>query len=186
MSETDVLARLPERLKKARRAQNLSLEAVEKLSGVSKSMISQIERGEANPTIATLLNLTRALNVDFAGLLGEDVSEDRVEILHRHQTPSFDRAADGCTVRILSSPQDTGRVEIYELVFAEGGRLVSKAHERGTREQLVAEEGCLRVTSGVAKGEIRDGDTARYAADVPHAIEAVGGPARAILLVINI
>ncbi|POF28885.1 helix-turn-helix domain-containing protein [Roseibium marinum] len=185
MADKDILSRLPERLKKARRAQGLSLEAVEKLSGVSRSMVSQIERGESNPTVATLLNLTRALNVDFAGLLGEETAEDRVEILHEHQTPALDRAGDGCKIRILSPPQDAGRCEVYELIFTEGGVLDSRPHERGTREQLIAEDGQLQVTSGVARGIISKGDTARYAADVPHCIEAVNGPARAILLVVK-
>ncbi|MCV0426562.1 MAG: XRE family transcriptional regulator [Roseibium sp.] len=185
MTDSDILSRLPERLKNARRTQGLSLEAVEKLSGVSRSMVSQIERGESNPTVATLLNLTRALNVDFAGLLGEETAEDRVEILHEHQTPTLDRAGDGCKIRILSPPQDTGRLEVYELIFAEGGKLDSRPHERGTREQLIAEEGRLQVTSGVAKGVVSKGDTARYAADVPHAIEAVDGPAKAVLMVVK-
>ncbi|PVB63322.1 XRE family transcriptional regulator [Labrenzia sp. 011] len=186
MTDKHILSRLPARLRKARRAQGLSLEAVEKLSGVSRSMVSQIERGESNPTVATLLNLTRALNVDFAGLLGEETAEDRVEILHEDQTPALDRTGDGCRIRILSPPQDAGRYEVYELIFAEGGMLDSKPHERGTREQLIAEDGQLQVTSGVASGVISKGDTARYAADVPHRIEAVNGPARAILLVVKV
>lgn len=185
MTDSDILARLPSRLKKARRVQGLSLEAVEKLSGVSRSMVSQIERGESNPTVATLLNLTRALNVDFAGLLGEEAAEDRVEIQKEQQAPALDQADNGCKIRILSPPQDAGRFEVYELIFADGGKLDSKPHERGTREQLIAEEGTLHVTSGVASGEIGKGDTARYAADVPHTIKAVGGPARAILMVVN-
>ena len=186
MNDTDILARLPERLKAARRAQGLSLEAVEKLSGVSRSMVSQIERGESNPTVATLLNLTRALGVDFAGLLREETAEDRVEIQHEHQAPTLDRAGDGCVIRILSPPQDTGRFEVYELIFAKGGKLESRPHARGTREQLIVEEGRLEVTSGVASGRVSKGDTARYAADVPHCIKAVDGPARAILMVVKL
>ena len=64
-----ILSQLPARLKRARQAQGLSLDAVAKLSGVSRSMVSQIERGESSPTISTLWNLTRALQVDVAGLL---------------------------------------------------------------------------------------------------------------------
>jgi len=65
--DTDrILGQLPARLREARRAKGLSLDAVAKLSGVSRSMVSQIERGESSPTIATLWNLTRALQVDFA------------------------------------------------------------------------------------------------------------------------
>ena len=70
----DIVTRLASHLKEARRAKGLSLDAVAKLSGVSRSMVSQIERGESSPTVATLWNLTQALQVDFAGLL-----EGRVE-----------------------------------------------------------------------------------------------------------
>jgi hypothetical protein len=69
--------------------------------------------------------------------------EDRVEIVKVSQTPALDRAGDGCKIRILSAPQDAGRFEVYELIFADGGKLESKPHERGTREQLIAEEGNL-------------------------------------------
>ena len=61
--------RLAASLREARKARGLSLDAVAKLSGVSRSMVSQIERGESSPTVATLWNLTQALQVDFAGLL---------------------------------------------------------------------------------------------------------------------
>ena len=66
---SDITDRLAANLRDARRAQGLSLDAVAKLSGVSRSMVSQIERGESSPTVATLWNLTQALQVDFAGLL---------------------------------------------------------------------------------------------------------------------
>ena len=71
-----ILEELPTRLKKARKDQGLSLDAIANISGVSRSMVSQIERGESSPTIATLWNLTRALNVDFAGLLDQSSSEN--------------------------------------------------------------------------------------------------------------
>ena len=186
MTDDTVLTRIPERLRQARRNKGLSLEAVEKISGVSRSMVSQIERGESNPTVATLWNLTRALDVDFAGLLDGGASEDRIEIVHHLQAPVLEQAGDGCTIRILSAPEDAGRIEIYELIFSDGGRLDSKAHQRGTREQLIALEGRLEVTSGVAKGTVETGDAARYSADVSHAIRAAGGPARAILTVMRL
>ncbi|MBL4808294.1 MAG: helix-turn-helix transcriptional regulator, partial [Rhodobacteraceae bacterium] len=68
-SDHNISERLAKRLKETRKGKGLSLEATAKLSGVSRSMLSQIERGESSPTVATLWNLTRALQVDFAGLL---------------------------------------------------------------------------------------------------------------------
>lgn len=176
-----ILSLLPARLKEARRAQGLSLDAVAKLSGVSRSMVSQIERGESSPTIATLWNLTRALQVDFAGLL-EDGQSDSIEVLRSADVPSIENHGTGCTIRILSPPEDAGRHEVYELRFVEGGVLDSQPHRRGAREHLTVIEGKLLITSGDAHQNIGQGDTARYSADVPHRIES-DQPARAFLVV---
>ncbi|MGH1464702.1 MAG: helix-turn-helix domain-containing protein [Cognatishimia sp.] len=182
-TDDEILNLLPARLKEARRAQGLSLDAVAKLSGVSRSMVSQIERGESSPTIATLWNLTRALQVDFAGLLEDGNTADRVEVLRSADTPSIENRGSGCNIRILSPPEDAGRHELYELRFAHGGVLDSGPHSRGTREHLTVLEGHLEVISGTAKETVRTGDTARYQADVDHKIEAISGTARAFLVV---
>lgn len=176
-----ILSLLPARLKEARRAQGLSLDAVAKLSGVSRSMVSQIERGESSPTIATLWNLTRALQVDFAGLL-DSAPSDQIEVLRAADVPSIENRGAGCTIRILSPPEDAGRHEVYELRFAQNGVLDSQPHRRGAREHLTVIAGALTVTSGDSRQEIGPGDTARYAADVPHRI-ASAQPARAFLVV---
>ena len=105
-TDTEILDLLPARLKEARRSQGLSLDAVAKLSGVSRSMVSQIERGESSPTIATLWNLTRALQVDFAGLLDRQDLTDRVEVLRAAAVPTIENRGEGCNIRILSAPED--------------------------------------------------------------------------------
>lgn len=181
----DILNRLPARLKEARRAQGLSLEAVSNLSGVSRSMVSQIERGESSPTIATLWNLTRALQVDFAGLLDAETETDRVEVLRSGAVPRIDNIGQGCRIRILSAPEEAGQHEVYDLRFDPGGALNSQPHTRGAREQLTVIEGSLTVISGGATERLEAGDTARYAADVTHAIRAGDAPARAFLIVKN-
>ncbi|MCB2111850.1 MAG: helix-turn-helix transcriptional regulator, partial [Rhodobacteraceae bacterium] len=119
----DILNRLPARLKEARRAQGLSLEAVANLSGVSRSMVSQIERGESSPTIATLWNLTRALQVDFAGLLDAEAARDRVDVLRAGEAPTIDNRGEGCRIRILSPPEEAGHHELYELFLTDKGFL---------------------------------------------------------------
>jgi transcriptional regulator with XRE-family HTH domain len=180
----DILAQLPARLREARRAQGLSLDAVAKLSGVSRSMVSQIERGESSPTIATLWNLTRALQVDFAGLLDEVTSGSRIETLRANHVPTIENLGKNLRLRILSPPEEAGRHEVYELIFGLDGRLDSQPHRRGAREHLTVIEGVLDVASGDARERLAAGDTARYAADVPHCISAIGA-ARAFLVVQN-
>ncbi|MBK0329246.1 helix-turn-helix transcriptional regulator [Rhodobacteraceae bacterium F11138] len=179
----DILTLLPARLKEARRTQGLSLEAVANLSGVSRSMVSQIERGESSPTIATLWNLTRALQVDFAGLLDGEPTSDRIEVIRADDIPRIDKLGQGMQIRILSAPEEAGQHETYELLFEPGGTLASKPHTRGAREQLSVIEGCVTVMSGTATQTVSSGDTARYAADVSHSITAGDTAARAFLVV---
>ncbi|MEX0284995.1 MAG: helix-turn-helix domain-containing protein [Paracoccaceae bacterium] len=187
MSDTDdaILNKLPGRLKAARREQGLSLDAVAKLSGVSRSMVSQIERGESSPTIATLWNLTRALQVDFAGLLDTGPGGDSIELVRAAEVPAIENRDAGVTIRILSPPEEAGRYELYDLDFAALGALDSQPHRSGARELLTVISGMLEVRSGTATQRLGTGDTARYAADVAHCITAVDGPARAILSVQN-
>ena len=177
------LTQLPARLKESRQQQGLSLDSIAKLSGVSRSMVSQIERGESSPTIATLWNLTRALQVDFAGLLDGSEGGAQIEVLRGADVPTINNLGMGCKVRILSPPEEAGRHEVYELDFAAGGELDSQPHARGAREHLTVIEGAVEVTSGDSTERLRAGDTARYAADVAHRIASIEGPVRAFLVV---
>ncbi len=177
---SDIHDRLAASLRAARKARGLSLDAAAKLSGVSRSMVSQIERGESSPTVATLWALTQALQLDFAGLL-EDRPAPGVEVTRAGSAPVIQRG--GVTIRILSAPESVGAHEVYELVFVPGAALTSDAHSPGCREHLTVLEGKLSVTSGEATDSLGPGDVARYPADRGHAIAALDGPARAILIV---
>jgi len=185
-SEFSIADRLANRLKDTRKSKGLSLEAMAKLSGVSRSMLSQIERGESSPTVATLWSLTRALQVDFAGLLDEDSGDSAIkEIMRAPRTPTIDSQGEGCRIRILSPPDQAGRLEVYEIRFAADGALISDPHRQGCVEHLTVLMGALNVTAGEDAAKLNQDDTIRYAADCNHAIRAVGGPAKALLIVHN-
>ena len=179
----DIHDRLAASLKSARKSKGLSLDGVAKLSGVSRSMVSQIERGESSPTVATLWNLTQALQVDFAGLL-EGKTAPGIEVIRAESAPTIDGRGQGVRIRILSPAEAAGEHEVYELSFADGGVLASDPHSPGCREHLTVLEGEVRVQSGEEERSLRAGDTARYFADRPHQIAAEGA-ARAILIVQN-
>lgn len=179
----DIHDRLAASLKAARKSKGLSLDAVAKLSGVSRSMVSQIERGESSPTVATLWNLTQALQVDFAGLL-EGRTAPGIEVIRADQAPTISGRGEGVRIRILSPAEAAGEHEVYDLTFPAGGSLVSDPHSPGCREHLTVLEGVISVQSGEDERRLMAGDTARYFADRPHRI-AADGPARAILIVQN-
>lgn len=180
----EISRRLAGRLKEARTSRSLSLQALSSLAGVSKSMLSQIERGESSPTVATLLNLTRALNVDFAGLLdgGPKDNGPIKEIIRSEQTPVIMSKGKSCQIRVLSAPETVGDLEIYDLQFDEAGRLESEPHSPGCIENLTVFEGALTVTTDGVSATVAAGDTIRYAADRQHSIVA-SGRSRAVLIV---
>jgi quercetin dioxygenase-like cupin family protein len=130
-----------------------------------------------------LWNLTRALNVDFAGLLEQADKGDKIDVLKAAEVPTIDNMGLGCCIAILSPPEEAGGHEVYDIRFAAEGSLKSQPHARGAIEHLTVLEGQIRVTSGSVTTEINTGDTARYAADVPHEIAAMGGGARVFLIV---
>lgn len=180
--DQEILGQLPVRLKKARKDKGLSLEAVAKLSGVSRSMLSQIERGESSPTIATLWNLTRALQVDFAGLLDSGQHKREIAVTRANEAPTINRQGTGCSIHILSPAEDVGRHEIYDIRFEQGGCLDSAAHSPGTREHLTVLSGTIALSCEGDEAELGPFDTARYPADVPHKISATE-PAHIFLIV---
>lgn len=176
--------RLAASLKSVRKSKGLSLDAVAKLSGVSRSMVSQIERGESSPTVATLWNLTRALQVDFAGIL-QGKAAAAIEVLAADAVPTIAGRGDGVLIRILSPAEAAGSHEVYDLVFEAGGRLISSPHGPGCREHVTILSGTIIVVSGTEERQLATGDTARYPADRHHEIRAEAGPARALLIVQN-
>ena len=182
----EITTRLADRLKEERAAKGLSLDALAKLSGVSRSMLSQIERGESSPTVASLWNLTRALNIDFSTLLDQEVEPQHPirEILHSDQTPVIRNRAAGCDIRILSAADEVGGTEVYDIRFDKGALLKSAPHKKGCLEHLTVLEGQLEITSDGEKAKASTGDTIRYAGDVEHAIRACKA-ARVLLIVKN-
>lgn len=182
----EITTRLSSRLKEERTAKGLSLDALAKLSGVSRSMLSQIERGESSPTVASLWNLTRALNVDFSTLLDQaaEAQSPIHEIIRSDQTPVIRNLQARCEIRILSAPEAVGQTEVYDIRFATNAALESHAHKQGCIEHLTVLEGTLTVVSGDDSAQVGAGDTIRYAADIDHAIRSTAA-ARALLIVQN-
>jgi transcriptional regulator with XRE-family HTH domain len=170
------------RVRELRQGRRWSLEALSQASGVSRSMLSEIERGEASPTLALALAIARALGARLGDLV-EGGHESELKVV-RHNDPAFDYRTEGdCQIRTLS-PLDADRtIEYYRLDFDRGGELRSQPHFTGTREIVYVDVGRVRVESGGDEVLLTAGDSVTFAADVPHAIVNVGrSRARAYLL----
>src|SRR5215218_10094625 len=134
------------RVRELRRARQWSLEALSQASGVSRSMLSEVERGEASPTLALALAISRALGTR----LGELVDGHHGSALQviRHNDPMYDYRTDGdCQIRTLSPLEANRMLEYYRLDFDRGGELRSQPHFTGTRETVYVDVGRIRVES---------------------------------------
>ncbi|MDC8785148.1 helix-turn-helix domain-containing protein [Roseateles koreensis] len=172
-------------LQALRQAQGLSLDELSRRAGVSKSMLSQIERNQANPTVAVVWRLANALRVELAELLGgERSSPPAIEIVPAHSTPAMSSPDGLCQLRILGPIDLAGQFEWYELTVQPGGALASAAHEPGSREHLSVLKGSLQVSAGGLTQSLSNGETARYAVDGPHAIRNVTDQSAIALLVV--
>jgi len=150
-------------------------------------MLSQIERGQTNPTLATIWNLTQALGLELTELIGATSSARHpgIEVTPASFTPQIQTEDGLCLLRILSPPHAVGGVEWYDLTVLPGGSLASEPHNRGAMEHLTVRQGELTVTSADDTIVVGTDATARYAADAPHAIRNVGEvDAKALLVVV--
>lgn len=179
---------LGQTLQALRKGKSLTLDKLADASGISKSMLSQIERGQTNPTFATLWSLTNALGVEIGDILEQSENAQNtpvlIEHLEAHFTPTIKSPDGKCSLKILSPVSSVANLEWYEMRLQAGGCLESGAHTNGTLEHLTVLTGALEVTSNDTVIPLKEGETARYRADFPHAISnTASGEAVAILVV---
>ena len=173
-------------LQKMRLKRGLTLDDLSRAAGVSKSMLSQIEREKANPTIAVAWRLANALGVGIEELLSSEKQEaEPIHVLEPHETPTLPGSHAGYVLRILGPMELAGKYEWYELTLAPEGALVSNPHDPGTTEYLTLLHGTAEVeVDGITK-KLKTGGTARYQADRNHAIRNIGKTEAKALLVVT-
>ena len=174
-------------LQRLRLARGLTLEDLSRIAGVSKSMLSQIEREKANPTIAITWRLANALGVAIGELLSSETRvAETIRVLEAHETPTLPGVHAGYVLRILGPMEMAGKYEWYELTLAPGGELASQAHDPGTTEHVTVLNGALDVEVGIDKKRLKTGATARYPADQNHVLRNAGKTeAKALLVVVH-
>ena len=174
-----------QRVKVMRRRKGWTLEQLASLSGVSRSMLSQIERGTCSPTLGVAYRIAQAFQLTLGELVDTATPSSRIDVIRSDDEAYLFRDDAHCRIRTLSPLQLEKEVEFYQLVLKPAGMLSSAAHFQGTREFLTVEKGRVRVTSADIHCELSKGDSAHYAADVPHEIQNIGR-GEAILFLVDI
>ncbi len=183
-SAEDVSRHVCRRIHELRQQRGWSLDTLSRASGVSKSMLSQIEREQANPTLAVTVKIAGALGMSMAELLEQVVPVQNIEVIRAEDRSHIFRADGNCSIRTLSPLHLEKDVEFYELLLNPEGALRSAAHFEGTREFLTVQKGRVSVTSDAENIELNKGDSASYRADVPHEIRNLTKSEALVFLVV--
>lgn len=170
-------------LARLRQAGGWSTAELARRSGVARATLTALEAGQGNPTLETLYALADTLRAPLADLIAEP-DEPGVHVRRAGEGPEIGgRPLASELMARFEAPGIAG--ELYRLWVRPPGRRLSGAHPPGVREYLLVDTGVLRVGPEAEVVELRAGDLAAYDAAVPHVYEAVGGEARATLLVLT-
>ena len=175
---------LCQRIRQLRADRNWSLDGLSKASGVSRSMLSQIERNQANPTLAVTFRIAQAFGISLGDLVEAPAAASSISVIRAQDRGQVYRSDKDVVIRTLSPLNLEKDVEFYEVQLHPDCALRSAAHFEGTREFLTVQKGRVRVESGGDAHELDKGDSATYRADVPHAIVNLGKTEAMVILVV--
>ncbi|MDN4524288.1 helix-turn-helix domain-containing protein [Fictibacillus fluitans] len=179
MNLTEIIGK---RLKAMRSHRSWSLDQAAQATGVSKPMLSQIERGESNPTVSTLWKIANGFGVSFSSFVEEDQPSIKKVI-----TSEVDPIADTSgtfLVRPLFPVKPGKSFEIYSLELLPGCDYASEAHPDGVEEYLLVEEGSFSLTVHEMTYSLSAGENLRFAANFAHCYQNLGDtPARLIMMI---
>lgn len=169
-------------LKRIREEKKFSLDKVAKMTGVSKSMLGQIERGESNPTITTVWKIANGLKVSFTSLLNQPQS-DTVIVNKEDIEPLFE---DNGKYKLYPffPYEDERRFEIYKVEIEKGGYLSAEPHGQETYEFITVFDGEITISLDDKEYIVKKGNSIRFRADKPHAYHNSGDEQTRVSMVI--
>ncbi|MER8524484.1 helix-turn-helix domain-containing protein [Mesorhizobium sp. M1088] len=159
------------RIRQLRRDQNLTLDRLAKLSGLSKGTVVTLEQGKANPSIGILCRLAAAFSLSVADLLNDLPSKVRLPI-ERTETRTLWTSAKGSFAQLHSSTSGRTMFELWSWVIMPGDVFSADAHSPGTRELISVARGSLSVVVGTHAVILSQGESVRLVTDQPHSYAA--------------
>jgi transcriptional regulator with XRE-family HTH domain len=167
-AETSLNGRIAQRVRELRGARGLSLDAMASACGVSRSMISLIERGESSPTAVVLEKLAAGLNVPVPALF-DDPARPASPVARAAEQPAWRDPQSGYLRRNVSPAGVDSPIRIVEVSFPPRA---SVAYETGARESILHQqvwvlEGTIDVTFGDESHRLEAGDCLALVLDRP-------------------
>ncbi|MGC5326101.1 helix-turn-helix domain-containing protein [Brevibacillus sp. SYSU BS000544] len=153
-------------LEKIRKKRGLSLDKVAELTGVSKGMLHQIERGESQPTVTTVWKIATGLNLSFSTLIKQD--ETAVQVVTRPKTPHITEDNGRCRVYLLFGFDPQTRCEMFTIELSPKGNYQSQPHNEGVQEFITVVSGTFTLQLRDEEYHLSAGDAIRFTGNVTH------------------
>ena len=172
-----------ERLRDIRRHRRATLKTIADRAGVSESFLSQVERGRASASIASLRRIAGALGVSVADLF-EPGGPPEPRVLRRGDRPSL---AFGILGRkLLLTPRPLQHLEVFAGELDIGGSTGTEAYAHGDSEELfVVLAGSVQLELGGAVHELEQGDSIDYRSSTPHRVTNIGEERAEVMWIIS-
>ena len=172
--DVDPTPALGKTIQRLRKAYNMSLGELSEQSGVAKSIISQIERNETNPTLSTVFRLSRALDTSIDEVLKADSGTVFLEHQVKSAIPILESQDGLCRLAIIGPLNLIDLTQWYDFHAKPNGVLESDPHPPGTVEHLYMLKGEVEITVGEEVKVAKTGEAIRYRGDLPHKIRNLG------------
>jgi len=176
-------ARVAQRVAQLRRKHHWSLERLALASGVSRSMLSQIERNETNPTLAVTDAIARAFGLTLSELVDEPGTGRQMYLTSRADTTTILRRELGYRIRALTPLRYAGTLAVYELQLLPEAEMSSQPHVLGTREVAIVTAGRVQVVSGTQDATLETGDALTFHGDVDYSVTNRGEDQAEVILI---
>lgn len=164
-------------VKTAREKRRLTLDAAAALTGVSRSMLAQIEKGDVNPTISLLWKIANGYKVSFSSLVENAAQQDKVVSC----ASPIREDEEGLVLNYPTFPFDEQKLfETYRVVIRAGGFLMAEPHLALSEEFITVFQGSVEITASGQGYRLGPGDSLRFRADQPHSYRNAG-PEEAVL-----
>ena len=159
-------------IKEIRERKKITLDAAAKLTGVSRSMLAQIEKGDVNPTISVLWKIANGYKTSFTSLVD---TQDTTHLLIKSSEVTPLAEDEGRYINRPAFPfQEDTQFESYMIEIKPDGFLQAQPHMGGTEEFLTVFSGDVEVVAGTECFHIGAGDSLRFKADVAHSYRNAG------------
>src|SRR5437016_11195340 len=155
------------RVRQGRSGRGWTLDQLAERSDVSRRMLVSIEQGSANPSIATLLRISDALNIGLPALVDMDRSSN-LRVTRAGTAPVLWRGKLGGRAVLVAGAESPDVTELWDWTLGPGESHSSEAHTAGTRELLLVIDGQVELTAGQHAEILAAGDSASFAGDLPH------------------